>query len=755
MFISFRELRHSNRFGAMHPLRPASAIPFIFAALVLPQGSVCQQVAEVQVAPVTVTMAVGERKELLASAYDSRGDNLATARFVWTSSNPGVVRVEEDPSMPGIAVLIGVAPGLANVEARSGSRSASAAVQVVGGGVVGQVGGTGPATVLQIEPGSVFLLPSEDVRLQARFLKDDGSLAQPMAVTWRTLRPDVADITPDGTVIGVSVGQGVLEASTSTGLLARVTVQVAQAPFGFRTEILAVSPGRSDTVEVIVPSQNNRPLSSRRLIWRSTSDAVASVSPVGVVTGVAGGEAEIVATGFGQEGRLKVTVHREVELLDVSPRTSAGPVHVPLGGSVRFTATARAADETPVPEAPLVWVQTDTAIAVFDPSTGSVTGKALGETELKVRAPGEGLEATWRVSVIAGGLLIQPSTLTLGRAEEGVLEAFFTDDSGVPVSEASSLTWTSDQPEVVSVESGGTLRAASFGSALVPAATPWGVADTARVYVQGEILVTSTRGGRADLYAFDWDNPAEFNQVTRQAGNELNAVFSPDGTRIVYVSDQGGNLDLFVMNADGTDAQQITTTISLEGSPAWTPDSRQIVYESDASGSVQVWIVNADGSDPRQLTQGVAPSMQPAVSPDGNSIAFTSARQGGYDIFLMDPDGSNQRNFTALEGNETLPAWVGDSAITYISDTGERRNRRRIVARMSFSREVADLTPAELAVTDYAISRSGSRVAVVVSAEGPQGLESRMYLFPLSGGVPVEVPREGPADQLGAPSFRR
>jgi uncharacterized protein YjdB len=755
MFNNFTELRHFKRFEAMHPLRSAISISLITAVLVTPNRLASQQVAEVQIAPVTVTMAVGERKELLASAYDSRGDNLATTTFLWTSSNPGVVRVEEDPSMPGIAVLIGVAPGLANVEARTGNRSASAAVQVMGAGVVGQVGGTGAATVLQIDPGSVFLLPSEDVRLQARFLKDDGSLAAPMAVTWRTLRPDVADITPDGSVIGVSVGQGVLEASTTSGLLARVTVQVAQAPFGFRSEILAVSPGRSDTVEVVVPSQNHRSISSRRLIWRSTNDAVARVSPIGVVTGVAGGEAEIVATGFGQEGRLAVTVHREVELLDVSPAPSAGPVHVPLGGSISFTATARAADETPVPEAPLVWVQTDTAIAVFDPGTGAMTGRALGETELKVRAPGEGLEATWRIAVIAGGLLIEPGAMTLGRADEGSLEAFFTDDSGIPVSEATALTWTSDEPGVVSVAEGGNLRGAGFGTAQVAATTAWGVADTATVYVQGEILVTSTRGGRADVYAFDRDSPAEFNQVTNETGNELNAVFSPDGTRIVYVSDQGGNLDLFVMNADGTESQQITATVSLEGSPGWTSDGRQIVYESDVSGTVQIWIVNADGSDPRQLTRADAPSMQPAVSPDGSTIAFTSARQGGYDIFLMEPDGSNQRNFTALEGNETMAAWVGDSAVSYIADTGERRSRRRVVARMNFSREVTELTPAELAVTDYAISRSGDLVAAIVSAEGPQGLESRMYLFPLTGGIPVEVPREVPTDQWGAPSFRR
>lgn len=102
------------------------------AGLVLPNNMSCQRVAEVQVAPVTVTMSIGERRELMADAYDSRGDIVTSGSFVWTSSDPGVLRVEEDPSLPGIAVLIGLTEGIAAVEVRVGSERASAAVQVVG-----------------------------------------------------------------------------------------------------------------------------------------------------------------------------------------------------------------------------------------------------------------------------------------------------------------------------------------------------------------------------------------------------------------------------------------------------------------------------------------------------------------------------------------------------------------------------------------------------------------------------------------------
>jgi hypothetical protein len=432
-----------------------------------------------------VTLAVGERRELLATAFDARGDNVATANFVWVSSSPATVRVEADPSMPGIAAVIGVADGLANVEVRVGNKSASTVIQVSGGGGgAGPVAPAGAATVLQIEPGSVFLLPTEDVDLQARFLTDDGSLANPSAVTWRSLTANIAAVSPQGSVVGLATGQGVIEAVSAGGLISRVTVQVTQTPFEFGREVLAVSPEQADTVAVVVPEQNNRLLEPRRLTWRTTDVTVARVSPVGVVTGVGAGQTELVVSGYGQQNRLAITVHRPVEFLDLMPDRGRGPVAVPLGGSVQFSAEARAADETLVPEAQLTWILPDTSVTAFDPASGNLTGKALGETELTVRAPGEGLEGTWQVRVIEGGLSLDTKRKTLGMGEVHRLVASFTDHDGSPVSEASGVTWTSTDPAVIEVDELGNVQPAGFGAAAVVVSTPWGSADTATRWVK-------------------------------------------------------------------------------------------------------------------------------------------------------------------------------------------------------------------------------------------------------------------------------
>ena len=93
----------------------------------LPGALVAQNVAEVQVAPPSITLKVGERSGLLATAFDRVGNVIPTVRVFWSSNNIQIARVDNS------GTVTGVGNGVAIIEARVGSRKGTAAVQVVGG----------------------------------------------------------------------------------------------------------------------------------------------------------------------------------------------------------------------------------------------------------------------------------------------------------------------------------------------------------------------------------------------------------------------------------------------------------------------------------------------------------------------------------------------------------------------------------------------------------------------------------------------
>lgn len=157
-------------------------------------------------------------------------------------------------------------------------------------------------------------------------------------------------------------------------------------------------------------------------------------------------------------------------------------------------------------------------------------------------------------------------------------------------------------------------------------------------------------------------NPDGSNQIrlTTDPANEQQPVWSPDGTRIAFAKEVFYSLQIFVMNADGSGATQLTN----EGhnyAPAWSPDGAQIAFSRYGQG---IFVMNADGTNVRQLTTGTD-DWGPDWSPNGNLIAFTrdvdeSNYSGNLDIFIMDADGTDLTNLTDNPSNDSQPNWSPD-----------------------------------------------------------------------------------------------
>ena len=732
-------------------LRPRALLwPVLLSAV----PAAAQQVASVQLSHSSLSMSVGARQTVFATAYTAGGSPVA-AQFQWASSDQAVVVVEVSASESDFAEIVAVGAGSATVTARAGGRSETVGVTVTGAG--GAVAGTGVPAVLNIDPPTIQLLRGETQQLRPVFLRADGEPASATAVVWSSLSPGVASVdVQTGLVVGIATGQGAIQATA--GSLSRIaTVVVADDPFAFSVPVLGLSPDVEATIGVVVPTQRNRALASGGLTWRSTNEQVVRVSPLGVARGVGPGRAAIVVDGYGQIRELPVTVHRAVAFVDAIPAFSRGPIQVPMNGSRTFQVISKASDETPIPDAPVTWTVGDTAIARFEPGTGRLIGRGLGATTLLARPAGPGLEITWQIEVIAGGIQVVPDRVGFGIGDALPLQANFTTEAGAALGPAQGVQWITENANVVRVDGEGRITGAGPGHARVIAATQWGRSDTTDVFVQGSLLFTSSRTGSADLYALNADAPVDAVQLTDAPSNEAMGTWSPDGSRIAFVSDRDGNFELYVADADGGNPRRLTTTADAELSPEWTPDGRQILYVVQAAGGrMQLWSMEADGTGAHALTtdaQGA--NLDPAVSPDGRRIAFTSTRDGSYDIYVMDRDGTNALPALASAAKESKPAWFPDGALAFLQERTERGRPVPVVVRHQIASGTAPqiITPPDLTVTDFAVLGRGDRLVLEVATPGAGGrFERRLYLL-RAGSAPVELPRAA-GEQQSSPAFR-
>lgn len=152
--------------------------------------------------------------------------------------------------------------------------------------------------------------------------------------------------------------------------------------------------------------------------------------------------------------------------------------------------------------------------------------------------------------------------------------------------------------------------------------------------------------------------PSEENAREVPEYIDYSPSFSPDGSRIAFTSEQTGNKDIFLINADGMGQTQITFDESDEESPAWSPDGTKLAVCSNRDGNEEIYVMNVDGSDPVNLTLHPADDCNPGWSPDGTRILFMSTRDGdwrneredNWELYVMDADGTNQTRLTDNPG---------------------------------------------------------------------------------------------------------
>jgi uncharacterized protein YjdB len=705
-----------------------------------------QVVSEVQITPETMTLGVGQKQALFATAFDQRGNLIPNAKFTFRSSDTLIAQVRKD------GTVIGVKPGLAKIEARSQGRQASMAVLITGGGSSsGSTTRAASASVLTLDPASLTLFPGETARIRAQGLKDDGTPVSIGAVTIKSLRPDIARVDSGGLVTGIAAGRTIVQAAAGP-LMATLPVDVAVADFSLEPTQLSLIAGAADTLYVRVPSQGNRTLRAA-IQWRSTDSAIVSVT-AGVVRARMPGRAEIIASVTGQERRSEVRVAQAPEAIVVSP-PQGGRLQIPLRSTRQFSAVAEGADSTPIPDAQIEWGLSDSGVAQFDRATGVLTPKTLGTVTLTARLAGI-TPAVWTVEVVPGHIVVEPSRVGLLVGDRATLAALLRDqDAGSTSLKPPGLTWTSDRGDVALVRGQGQVEALSPGRAVITAAAPWGKEAMADVFVVADLWLSSNRSGAYGVYQLRSPGPHGLLPVLVDNANNVQAALSPDRTRVVFSSNRSGNFDVFLMDADGQSLRRLTSSPSHDGEPTWTPDGNRIVYTTASGTSTHIAIMENDGNESRQLTTAAGGNHSPTISPDGRTIAFVSARTGNHSLHTMGLDGSNQRRLTRSSGRETTPQYSRTGDLFYVAGRGGGSRGSRVMKIAARGGSSSAVLETEDPITSIAVSRDGERLAYIVGRirDARGKAQYSLYLQPL--GVrrpPVQIPLQ-PGEQLSSLSF--
>ena len=174
--------------------------------------------------------------------------------------------------------------------------------------------------------------------------------------------------------------------------------------------------------------------------------------------------------------------------------------------------------------------------------------------------------------------------------------------------------------------------------------------------------------GGPQLYSIDLTGYNE--QLVQTQGFASDPAWSPDRSKIAFVSSRFGHADILIMTSDGTLVAAVTNDIPVDGDPVWSPDGTKIAFTRfKAPSQSEIYVANADGSNLTPVAFGPRSESEPAWSPDGKQIAFTRDIGGSTEIFVITLADGTETKLTSNEFIDSSPAWSPDgSRLAFVSN---------------------------------------------------------------------------------------
>ncbi len=430
-----------------------------------------QPVGSLQVTPPVGPVFEGQSWKLDATPIDFFGRPLDGRAVSWTSSDPSIARVTTD------GTVVALRPGSVAILARAEDVSRSLELEIV----------PLPVDRVVVSPSRCELPVGEARQLSALVLGPAGQTLEERTVTWTSKDPQVVEVTAHGEATALAIGDATLFA-TCEGVVGTLIVRatpppvasVSLSPDGVELEV-----GGTGSLRATLRDGHGQVLEGRAVTWACSDTAVVQVGQDGALTALSPGSAVITAAAEGIRGSVTVRVIPErVDALELSEEV----LSVVEGERARVHAFPLSVGGKRVAGREVSWASSSPRTAEVS-GDGWVRGASPGSATLTASC--EGVTARVSVEVRAvpvSAVAVEPSTPVVSAGEILVLRAVLRAADG-RVLAGRSVTWTSENPEVVSVDRAGRLRAGRPGVTVVWA-TCEGVEGPTEVTVTPERVAT-------------------------------------------------------------------------------------------------------------------------------------------------------------------------------------------------------------------------------------------------------------------------
>ncbi len=196
------------------------------------------------------------------------------------------------------------------------------------------------------------------------------------------------------------------------------------------------------------------------------------------------------------------------------------------------------------------------------------------------------------------------------------------------------------------------------------------LAEKPNVYQQSiankKLLFVSNQDGDREIFITNL-NGENLKQLTHNRRDDYDASWSPNSQFILFTSNRNnGDSEVYIMHADGSQQTNLSRSPGYDGQPRWSPDGRTIAFTSDREGDIAIFSMGLDGADVRKLTTDNTASTsytEPVWSPNGQWIAYRKQNERAKgDLWLVKLSNGQHRQLTNNEKfDDDLPRWSPDS----------------------------------------------------------------------------------------------